>query len=222
MPNALKSGLGIEPKRDHARFDGMLGVVAGALERLGKRLERGHPPAARLQHGPRGRRCGLRGPALAAARRERCTSPASPDPRLYKALLGQAALVVSSRMHPLILAAGMGVPFVGLSYNGKFDGLYDRLGLAARPLPLDLCPEAGVSATLDGGRRSGASIRRVELRQRRGARVHGPAHARSVALEARADACWRPPMPEAIADPDSHAPWQTPCSTSRCTAGTGA
>jgi polysaccharide pyruvyl transferase WcaK-like protein len=35
------------------------------------------------------------------------------EPRLYKALLGQAAIVISARMHPLILAAGMGVPFVG-------------------------------------------------------------------------------------------------------------
>ena len=50
------------------------------------------------------------------------------DPRLYKAVLGHAALIVSSRMHPLILGAGMGVPLVGLSYNDKFRGLFDQLG----------------------------------------------------------------------------------------------
>ncbi len=49
------------------------------------------------------------------------------DPGLYKAVAGLATLMISARMHPLILAAGMGVPIVGLGYNGKFDGVFNLL-----------------------------------------------------------------------------------------------
>jgi polysaccharide pyruvyl transferase WcaK-like protein len=49
------------------------------------------------------------------------------DPALYKAVTGLASLMISARMHPLILAAGMGVPIVGLAYNGKFDGAFNLL-----------------------------------------------------------------------------------------------
>ncbi len=59
------------------------------------------------------------------------------DPRLYKAVCGRLLLMISARMHPLILAAGMGVPIVGLGYNGKFQGLFDMLGITQRVIPLD-------------------------------------------------------------------------------------
>ena len=49
------------------------------------------------------------------------------DPALYKGVAGLATLMISARMHPLILAAGMGVPIVGLGYNGKFDGVFNLL-----------------------------------------------------------------------------------------------
>jgi polysaccharide pyruvyl transferase WcaK-like protein len=87
------------------------------------------------------------------------------EPRLYKALLGQAALVVSARMRPLIFAAGMGVPFVGLSYNAKFDGLYELLGLTARSLPLDQCPDTWGVTTLVAAAEAALEAR-VDLRQR--------------------------------------------------------
>ncbi|WP_290650300.1 polysaccharide pyruvyl transferase family protein, partial [Aquisalimonas sp.] len=59
------------------------------------------------------------------------------NPRQYKALCGRLQLMISARMHPLILAAGMGVPLVGLGYNGKFDGLFRMLGLPPQVIPLD-------------------------------------------------------------------------------------
>jgi len=59
------------------------------------------------------------------------------DPALYKAVAGRLAVMVSSRMHPLILAAGMGTPVVGLAYNGKFEGMFDMLGIPRRMLWLD-------------------------------------------------------------------------------------
>ena len=51
------------------------------------------------------------------------------DPALYKAVTGWLTVLISARMHPLILAAGMGTPIVGMAYNGKFAGVFDLLGI---------------------------------------------------------------------------------------------
>ena len=59
------------------------------------------------------------------------------DPALYKAVTGRLSVMVSSRMHPLILAAGMGTPVVGLAYNGKFEGMFDMLGIPRRMIWMD-------------------------------------------------------------------------------------
>lgn len=75
---------------------------------------------------------------LAAMMPHRVTSLALiHDPRLYKAVCGRLTLMISARMHPLILAAGMGVPGVGLGYNGKFGGFFDMLGGTERLIGLD-------------------------------------------------------------------------------------
>lgn len=63
------------------------------------------------------------------------------DPLLYKAVCGRLSLMISSRMHPLILAAGVGVPGVGLGYNGKFAGFFDMLGGSSRLISLDAFSE---------------------------------------------------------------------------------
>ena len=164
VPNAIKIGLGIEPKRDLARFEGMLGVLSKALETLRHRLEADILllPSYNVGHEADDAACEalqwrLPGGQVRLAR--------VTDPRLYKALLGHAALVVSARMHPLILAAGMGVPFVGLSYNGKFDGLYELLGLSTRSLPLDQCSDSWGSTTLVAAAET-ALESRVDLRPR--------------------------------------------------------
>jgi polysaccharide pyruvyl transferase WcaK-like protein len=59
------------------------------------------------------------------------------DPRLYKAVCGRLSLMISARMHPLILAAGMGVPGIGLANRGRFEGYFEMLGLPPRLLWLD-------------------------------------------------------------------------------------
>ncbi len=59
------------------------------------------------------------------------------DPALYKSITGRLALLISARMHPLILAAGMGTPIVGLAYNSKFRGLFSQLGIPPRMLWLE-------------------------------------------------------------------------------------
>jgi len=58
------------------------------------------------------------------------------DPCLYKAVAGRLALMVAARMHPLIFAASMGVPVVGLAYNGKFEGAFRQLGMHEQLLDL--------------------------------------------------------------------------------------
>lgn len=180
LPNQLKYALGIEPRRDQPRFEAVLGVVARSLEQLASRLDAdilllpgynvGHEADDAACEALRWR---LRGVRAHLAR--------VPDPGLYKSLLGAARLVICARMHPMILAAGMGVPFVGLSYNGKFDGLYDRLGLVARSLPLDLCPDGWGVTTLVAAAEA-ALESKVDLRQRSEAlaalvRAHALAHA---------------------------------------------
>jgi polysaccharide pyruvyl transferase WcaK-like protein len=147
MPNGLKAGLGIELKRDHMRSDAMQRTVARTLEQLARRLDAGILllPSYNVGHEADDAAC----EALMWRMPEATVRIARlSDPRLYMAVLGLASLVISARMHPLILAAGMGVPFVGLSYNRKFDGLYDLLGLSSRSLPLDQCPETWAESTL--------------------------------------------------------------------------
>jgi polysaccharide pyruvyl transferase WcaK-like protein len=69
------------------------------------------------------------------------------DPSLYKAVAGQTRLMVSARMHPLILAASMGVPVVGLAYNGKFEGLFRLLGLKREVLWLNQFKQGAANAS---------------------------------------------------------------------------
>jgi polysaccharide pyruvyl transferase WcaK-like protein len=147
LPNGLKARFGFAPERDHERFDALLGVLARSLDALRRKLD------ADILLLP-GYNTALEGDD-AACEALRLRLPGAPvhvariaSPRLYKALLGRASLVISARMHPLILGAGMGVPFVGLSYNAKFDGLYELLGLPARALPLDQCPDGWGESTL--------------------------------------------------------------------------
>lgn len=164
VPNRVKARLGIEAERDLARFESMQGQVARALEALARRLDAGILllPGYNVSHEADDSACEAliwRMPG-ATARLGRTS-----DPRLYKAVLGLATLVISARMHPLILAAGMGVPFVGLSYNAKFDGLYDLLGLQARSLPLDQCPDVWGESTLLAAA-DAALDSRIDLRKR--------------------------------------------------------
>lgn len=56
-----------------------------------------------------------------------------------KALAGKLDGVVTGRMHLAIASLGMGVPTLGLSYQGKFEGLYRHFGL---PQEFLLAPSA--------------------------------------------------------------------------------
>ncbi|MBU1192259.1 MAG: polysaccharide pyruvyl transferase family protein [Gammaproteobacteria bacterium] len=59
------------------------------------------------------------------------------DPRLYQAVLSHMQLMLTARMHPAILAAGVGVPAIGLAYNQKFRGFFSLIGREDAVIPLD-------------------------------------------------------------------------------------
>ena len=59
------------------------------------------------------------------------------DPRLYQAVLGNMRLMLTARMHAAILAAGMGVPAIGLAYNQKFKGFFSLMAREDAVIPLD-------------------------------------------------------------------------------------
>jgi polysaccharide pyruvyl transferase WcaK-like protein len=139
VPNILKAKAGIGIARDEQRFELLLDMLVDGLTHLARRLEAAVLllPSYNVAHEGDDAVCEalVRRLGDVTVRMSRIA-----DPQLYKAVLGHASLIISSRMHPLILGAGMGVPLVSLSYNDKFQGLFDQLGMAARPLPLDDFP----------------------------------------------------------------------------------
>jgi polysaccharide pyruvyl transferase WcaK-like protein len=135
----LKAKAGIQLRRDHSRNESLLDTIAGVLTPLARRLDASVLllPSYIVAHEADDVACGSLAHRLERldVRIARIT-----DPHLYKAVLGHASLLISSRMHPLILAAAMGTPFVGLSFNKKFDGVFDLLNMHTQLLPLDDFP----------------------------------------------------------------------------------
>jgi polysaccharide pyruvyl transferase WcaK-like protein len=50
------------------------------------------------------------------------------DPVDYLVLGSHLSLIISARLHPVILCTSVGVPAIGLSYNPKFAGYFEKLG----------------------------------------------------------------------------------------------
>lgn len=147
VPHRLRARAGLGGAQGAAEMNELLGGVAQAVSRLAKRMDASVllMPTYTVDHEADHRPCAglvarLPGVRTAIAR--------IADPSLYKAVVGQAQLLVSARMHPLILAAGMGVPLVGLAYNGKFAGLFDLLSLP-EPLWLEDFRRAAQADTLE-------------------------------------------------------------------------
>lgn len=136
VPHKLRSALGLARGEGREAMVGLLDRLAATLRRLACRLDASVLllPTYPTRHEGDEDAC-----ARLAARLDGVTTKRAvlDDPCLYKAVMGRLSILISARMHPLILAAGMGVPIVGLPYNGKFGGLFDLLDLPERLLWLD-------------------------------------------------------------------------------------
>ena len=135
VPRKLVARLGIQSDYGHAERARLTASLGSEIRRLARQLDAAVllMPSYRLAHEGDLQACqGL----LAGLLGVRAAMALIDDPALYKAVAGRLTLMVSARMHPLIFAASMGVPVVGLSYNGKFEGVFRLLGLQDQLLEL--------------------------------------------------------------------------------------
>lgn len=73
------------------------------------------------------------------------------------AMIRRMSLVLSMRLHPLIFAAGQGVPMVGVVYDPKVSGFLDDLG-QTRYLPLSEVTADGLCSQIDAAMANTASV----------------------------------------------------------------
>lgn len=59
------------------------------------------------------------------------------SPGAMKAALSQVDLLISGRLHAMVLAMGSGVPAIGLAYQDKFEGVMEQFGFEASELLAD-------------------------------------------------------------------------------------
>jgi polysaccharide pyruvyl transferase WcaK-like protein len=59
------------------------------------------------------------------------------DPKNYIAVAKHLNVMLGARMHPTIFSAAAGTNIVGLSYNQKFAGFFDLMGLSDKVLPVE-------------------------------------------------------------------------------------
>ncbi len=137
VPHKLRSKMGLGRGDGDAEMAQLVACLAPALRALARRRQDAAillMPTYALSH---------EGDVAVCRRLELALADLEPrvalvdDPCLYKAVAGHLSLMVSARMHPLIFAASMGVPIVGLAYNSKFEGLFDLLGIPRRLLWLN-------------------------------------------------------------------------------------
>lgn len=61
------------------------------------------------------------------------------DERELKAIIGSCDFFLGSRMHACIAALSQGIPAVGLAYSGKFESLFETVGVKELALDLRRC-----------------------------------------------------------------------------------
>ncbi len=127
IPHRLRDGAGLGRDDGQTQMAALREDLARALQSLSRRLEASVllMPSYHAEHEGDARECAH---LLARLQGVETRMASIVDPALYKAVTGLATVMISARMHPLIFAASMGVPIVGLAYNGKFEGLFELLG----------------------------------------------------------------------------------------------
>ncbi len=126
IPHRVRAGAGLDRGQGQAQMATLRGEFGAALQRLSRRLGASVllMPSYHAAHEGDAHECAQ---LLGQLDGVEARVASIDDPALYKAVAGLATLMISARMHPLILAASMGVPIVGLAYNGKFEGLFHLL-----------------------------------------------------------------------------------------------
>jgi polysaccharide pyruvyl transferase WcaK-like protein len=150
VPHRLRASLGLDRNAGTAEMLAVTATLGAAVSRLAATLDAGV----------------LLMPSYLAAHEgdvEACNALASritgtdvhvahvASPTLYKALTGELRLLVSARMHPIILAAGMGTPVLGIGYNSKFAGSMKLLGIAQQLLWFDEMSDGAAGERLEQG-----------------------------------------------------------------------
>ena len=112
--------------------------------------------------------------STAIIRRAKSTPVLLPEPTLAQAaqIIGRASLVIGMRLHALIIAARLGVPFAAIPYDPKVTSLLSDL---AYPLPPLFAPGESVAMSVLLRRADDAWLQRDEL----------AAHLRAVVPETR-------------------------------------
>jgi polysaccharide pyruvyl transferase WcaK-like protein len=128
VPRKIRTRFGFGNTGSNAAMERFLDDLAAELRLLARRLDAAilFLPSYGVSHEGDIRACRALEARLAQVT---AATAVLKDPHLYKAVAGGLTLMVAARMHPLILAASLGAPIVGLGYNGKFTGLHELLGL---------------------------------------------------------------------------------------------
>jgi len=158
IPHRVRSAMGLDRGHGEATMQEFLRQVATGVKRMAAELDAAILllPSYNVGHEADDRVAARFQAALGEAGSHLLVLD---DPALYKAVTGRLSLLVSSRMHPLIFAAAMGVPIVGLGYNPKFAGLFGQLGIEPRLIELDAFAEAPQTGRLVGLMRAAIEAR---------------------------------------------------------------
>ena len=68
---------------------------------------------------------------------------------LFKTLISQMDIVLSSKMHPAVLSVASGVPVVCIGYDNKQFAFFDQLGLAQCVLPIKEVSKTNLESRID-------------------------------------------------------------------------
>jgi polysaccharide pyruvyl transferase WcaK-like protein len=145
VPHRVRSSFGMDQGSGQEEMSALAIDMANALRSIARRMDAQIMlmPSYNVAHEADARECERLQQHLADIQTRIALIS---DPALYKAVAGQARLMISARMHPLILASSMGVPVVGLAYNGKFEGLFRLLGLKREVLWLNKFKDGAANA----------------------------------------------------------------------------
>jgi polysaccharide pyruvyl transferase WcaK-like protein len=147
IPHKIAFRLGLRRREGRGKLAKMTGLLASVLDRLAF-SQNAHIvflPTYNVAHEGDDRVCEEISRKMKSDRKSLIRIP---EPQLYKAVTGKLSVMLGSRMHPTIFAAGMGTPVVGLAYNPKFNGFFQLIGGSGQLLHIEDFVEKEMTAEL--------------------------------------------------------------------------